>query len=153
MPAAEVSAALEKRYQAEGFAGGVEVQPGVLRDCLRALRDDHGYRFYVMASATDRGETLEIVHAVRNLETNDTFCVKAAVAGAGPEIDSVVRVYAGAEWHEREILDMFGVRFAGHPDPRRILMPDDYPGHPLRKQFALDTAWGYRRAPVEPQDE
>jgi len=146
MPAAEVLKALEARCRAREFALGVEVDAEALVDCMRSLRDAHGYRYYIVASATDRGETLEIVHGVRNLESGDEIFVKTAVPADRPELDSVALVYSGAEWHEREVLDLFGVTFRGHPDPRRILLPDDYEGSPLRKSFAMDTPWGYRPA-------
>jgi NADH-quinone oxidoreductase subunit C len=146
MPAAEVLKALEARCRAREFALGVEVDPEALVDCMRALRDAHGYRYYIVASATDRGETLEIVHGVRNLESGDEIFVKTAVPADKAELDSVALVYSGAEWHEREVLDLFGVTFRGHPDPRRILLPDEYEGSPLRKSFPMDTPWGYRPA-------
>ena len=57
-------------------------------------------------------------------------------------------VFAGAEWHEREILDLFGVTFRAHPDPRRILMPDEYEGHPLRKELRHGHAVGLPPAPT-----
>jgi len=146
MPAAEVLEALAARCRAREFALGVEVDAEVLVDCMRALRDAHGYRYYILGSATDRGETLEIVHGVRNLASGDEIFVKATVPANRPELDSVALVYSGAEWHEREIFDLFGVTFRGHPDPRRILLPDDYEGNPLLKSFAMDTPWGYRPA-------
>jgi len=153
MPAADVLSALQARCRAREFALGVEVDPEALLDCMKALRDAHGYRYYIVASATDRGETLEVVHGVRNLDSGDEIFVKAAVPADRPELDSMAPVYAGAEWHEREILDLFGVVFRGHPDPRRILMPDDYEGRPLRKSFAMDTPWGYRPAAKTPSEE
>ena len=148
MPAADVLEALKVRFQAEEFPLGVQVEPGALQDCLRTLRDSHGYRVYIVASATDRGETLEVVHGLRNVETDDDIFVKVSLPGDRPELDSAAMIFAGAEWHEREILDLFGVVFRGHPDPRRILMPDEYEGHPLRKDFPMDTPWGYRPAPT-----
>jgi NADH-quinone oxidoreductase subunit C len=111
---------------------------------LRALRDVHGYRYYVLGSAVERETTFEILHAVRNLDTNDTLFVRIAVPKESPELPSIAFIYAGAEWQEREIWDLFGVTFESHPDHRRILMPDEYPGHPLRKSFAMSTPWGYR---------
>jgi NADH-quinone oxidoreductase subunit C len=63
--------------------------------------------------------------------------VKVPVPDDDPVVPSLVDLYPGANWHEREVWDMFGIQFAGHPDPRRILMPDDYEGHPLRKDHPL----------------
>ncbi len=144
MPSAEVAASLAARFGAEPFVLGVKVSAATLLETMRALRDVHGYRYYVLASATDRPQSLEIVHGVRNVETGDTIFVKTEVPKEAAEVDSAAMVYAGAEWYEREVLDLFGVAFRGHPDPRRILMPDDYEGHPLRKDFPMDTPWGYR---------
>ena len=146
MPAPEIVAALETRFSATSFALGVEVPAASLLTALRALRDAHGYRYYVTATGTETESAFEVIHAVRNLDTNDTLFVKVRVPKDAPEVDSIAFVYAGAEWQEREIWDLFGVTFRAHPDPRRILMPDDYPGHPLRKSFAMDTPWGYRPA-------
>jgi len=146
VPAPEVVAALAARFSATPAAMGVELDAPSLLTAMRALRDAHGYRYYVLATGTERESSFEIAHAVRNLETGDTLFVRVNVPKEGAELDSIAFVYAGAEWQEREIFDLFGVRFSGHPDLRRILMPDEYPGHPLRKDFAMDTPWGYRPA-------
>jgi len=146
VPAPEVVAALTARFSATPSALGVELPAASLLTALRALRDAHGYRYYVLGTATERETAYEVTHAVRNLETGDTLFVTASVPKDGAEIDSAAFVYAGAEWQEREIFDLFGVSFVAHPDLRRLLMPDDYPGHPLRKSFAMDTPWGYRPA-------
>lgn len=146
MAATDVIEALKLRYEAESHPLGVSVRPEKLQDCLRSLRDQHGYRFYVAASATDRGETLEVIHGLRNIDSGDEMFVKVSLPADRPEVDSVAMIFAGAEWHEREILDLFGVTFRAHPDPRRILMPDEYEGHPLRKEFPMGTPWGYRPA-------
>jgi NADH-quinone oxidoreductase subunit C len=149
VPAPEIIAALQTRFAAVPFALGVELPADALLTALRALRDAHGYRYYVTCTGTESPTSLEIVHAVRNLLSNDTIFVKVSVAKDAPEVDSAAFVYAGAEWQEREVFDLFGVTFRAHPDLRRILMPDDYPGHPLRKDFAMDTPWGYRKAVEE----
>lgn len=135
---------LEVRFGAERFALGVVVDRSRLLETLRALREQHGYRFYICATATDREESIEVLHGVRNLDDADEAWVKVVLPQDDLEVDSASFVYAGAEWHEREIFDLFGVRFRSHPDPRRILMPDEYEGHPLRKSFPIDTPWGYR---------
>jgi len=63
--------------------------------------------------------------------------LKVPVPGDAPLVPTLTALYPTAEWHEREVWDLFGIEFAGHPDPRRILMPDDYEGHPLRKDHPL----------------
>lgn len=146
MPAPEIVAALQSQFGATPSALGVELPASSLLTALRALRDAHGYRYYVLATGIETEASFEVVHAVRNFESNDTIMVKVVLAKDAAEIDSAAFVYAGAEWQEREIFDLFGVRFRAHPDLRRILMPDEYPGYPLRKSFAMDTPWGYRPA-------
>ncbi len=151
MPAPEIVQALQTRFGATPFPLGVELPAESLLTAMRAMRDAHGYRYYVLATGIEQESTFEVAHAVRNLESNDTMFVKVAVPKDAPEIDSIAFVYAGAEWQEREIWDLFGVTFSNHPDLRRILMPDEYPGHPLRKSFAMDTPWGYRPATLTPE--
>lgn len=152
MPAPEIVDALRTRFGATPFDLGVELPAASLLEALRALRDAHGYRYYVLGTATEREGAYEVLHAVRNLETGDTLFVKVALPKDDACADSAAFVYAGAEWEEREIWDLFGVSFRAHPDLRRILMPDDYPGHPLRKSFAMDTPWGYRPATATPPE-
>ena len=146
MPAPEIVQALATRFSATPTSLGALLPAASMLDAFRALRDVHGYRYYVQATGLERETTFEVVHAVRNLDVNDTLFVAVAVPKEAPELDSIAFIYAGAEWQEREIWDLFGVSFKGHPDHRRILMPDEYPGHPLRKSFAMDTPWGYRPA-------
>ena len=153
MPAPELIAALTARFSAKPSALGVEIPAASLLEAARALRDAHGYRYYVLGTGIERETAFEVVHALRNLETRDTLFVTVSVPKDAPAVDSIAFVYAGAEWQEREIWDLFGVTFRAHPDLRRILMPDDYPGHPLRKSFAMDTPWGYRPATANPQPE
>ena len=149
MSRAEVVEALKLRFGGEPFALGVEIPGDALQEAMRALRDNHGYRFYICATATDRDEAIELIHGVRNLETDEDVWIKVRLPKDALEAESIALVHAGAEWHEREVLDLFGVIFRSHPDPRRILMPDEYEGHPLRKDFPMDTPWGYRPATAE----
>lgn len=153
MPAPEIVSALAARFSATPTASGVALPAASLLEALRTLRDSHGYRYYVFGMGTERESAFEVLHAVRNLDTGDTLFVSVAVQKDAAEVDSIAFVYAGAEWQEREIFDLFGISFRGHPDLRRILMPDEYPGYPLRKDFAMDTPWGYRPATAAPAPE
>jgi len=122
---------------------GLEVPREALLEALTALREA-GCRSYLLCNVTEVTAGFEVVHGVRDVSGNHTVFVKTTVAKEDPTVPSAVPLFAGANWYEREMLDLFGVVFEGHPDPRRLLMPDDYPGHPLRKDFPMATAWGYR---------
>ncbi len=79
----------------------------------------------------------EVVYHLHSLELNLRLRLKCRVGGAIPEIDSITGIWAGANWYEREVFDMFGIRFRNHPDLERILMPVDWEGHPLRKDYPV----------------
>ena len=141
---------LDLEALAQGTGGkltslGIEVPREALISVLTALRDA-GCRYYLLCSVTEVASAFEVVHGVRDVEGNRTVFVKTSVAKDDARVPSAVPVFAGANWFEREMLDLFGVVFEGHPDPRRLMMPDDYPGHPLRKDFPMATPWGYRPA-------
>lgn len=118
------------------------VAPGRVLDVLRFLRDDikPGFTFLTDLTATDHFPTeprFEVVYLLMDLETPARVRVKARLPGAEPVIDSATSLWPAADWLEREVYDMFGIRFAGHPNLTRILMPDDWEGYPLRKDFPL----------------
>ncbi len=113
-------------------------------DVLAWLRDDPDQRYDYLVDVTaveyrDRERPLEVVYQLRSIPRGVDLRVKIELDRAAPlEVDSVVDLWQGANWLEREAWDMFGVRFAGHPDHRRILMWETYDeGHPLRKDFPL----------------
>jgi len=83
----------------------------------------------------------EVVYHLHSVERSQRVRLKCRVNGADPAIESVTSVWRGANWYEREVFDLFGIRFLNHPDLRRILMPDDWEGHPLRKDYPVE---GYR---------
>ncbi len=74
---------------------------------------------------------------LRNLDTTERLVVKVGVDDPDPLLPSAVPLWPGADWMEREVFDMFGIRFQGHPDLRRILMPDEFTAYPLRKDYPL----------------
>jgi NADH-quinone oxidoreductase subunit C len=79
----------------------------------------------------------EVVYHLYSIGHRHRIRLRAEVAEDDPEIDSVTPVWIGANWHEREAFDMYGIAFNGHPDLRRILLPEDWEGHPLRKDYPL----------------
>jgi NADH-quinone oxidoreductase subunit C len=109
---------------------------------LRSLKDEHGFDMLVDVSGVDwaPGATprFTVVYHVFSTTGHEYVRVAAACADDGsPEMPSATGLWPGANWHEREAYDMFGIRFSGHPDLRRILMWDEYPHFPLRKDFPL----------------
>ncbi len=84
----------------------------------------------------------EVVYHLYSMKHRHMIRIKAEVSEEDPTIDSVVDIWAGANWHERECYDMYGIKFNGHPDLRRILMPEDWEGYPLRKDYPLKSDLG-----------
>ena len=119
----------------------------VPRDHIRAscqfLRDDPSLRFSFLSdlSTNDRfpiEPRFEVNYHLLSIENRTRLRLKVRLAGSDPVISSVTNVWPTANWHERESFDLFGVRFEGHPDLTRILMPDDWEGHPLRKDYPVE---------------
>ena len=99
-----------------------------------------GCGFFSFLTAVDwKADGLEVVAWVANLDDNLALLVKTRLGPGVTRCPSLVPVYQGADWMERECFDMFGIRFDGHPDLRRILLAEDWEGHPLLKSYAVDT--------------
>jgi NADH-quinone oxidoreductase subunit C len=79
----------------------------------------------------------EVVYHLHSPERNERLRLKCRVTGESPEIDSVTEIWRGANWYERETFDLFGIRFRNHPDLRRIMLPEDWEGYPLRKDYPV----------------
>jgi NADH-quinone oxidoreductase subunit C len=118
----------------------VEVAPENILAALMRLRHDLKFERLSTVTAVDRYPAeprFEIVYHLHSISTKQRIRLKARVSGENPEIDSAVPVYRAADWYEREAYDMFGVRFLNHPDLRRIMMPEDWEGYPLRKDYPV----------------
>jgi NADH-quinone oxidoreductase subunit C len=108
----------------------------------RFAKDTLGCRFFSFCSAVDwKEQGLEVIARVDNLDDGVAVLMKTRLGTGVSECPSLVPVYRGANWMERECYDMFGIRFEGHPDLRRILLGDDWVGHPLLKSYAVDTPY------------
>jgi NADH-quinone oxidoreductase subunit C len=107
-----------------------------LLNCARQLRD-HGYDYLLFVTAVDypAQNLMELVYVVAAFEGGEEFALVCRIPRQEPRIQSVAGIWATAEWHEREVYDLFGVHFDGHPDLRRILLDDTWHGHPLRKDY------------------
>jgi NADH-quinone oxidoreductase subunit C len=95
-----------------------------------------GFERLEMITAVDRGETFEVVYRLESRSLTMAATVRVSVPREEPKVDSAYGLWPAADWQEREVYDLFGVRFTGHPDLRRILLPEDWMGFPLRKDYA-----------------
>ena len=123
----------------------ITVEPANVHEALAALKQD-GFRLLVFLSCVDhladrsRAQwpgRYEVVYQLRNLETREQIRVRSFVDGDPPHIESVSDLFPPANWDERETYDLFGIVFQNHPDLTRILMPDDWVGHPLRRDYPV----------------
>ncbi len=135
------------------FGDQVEIETGIrgetfviLKDPLRIretmeLLRDNGFTMLIDLTAVHypgRKHNFELIYNMLAMAPLLRLLVKVPLAGESPEIASVTPVFKTANWYEREVYDMFGIRFTGHPNLKRILMWEDYNGHPLRKDFPLE---------------
>ena len=116
------------------------VERGSLLSIMRLLRDEPGLDFEMLTDLTAvdwLGQELrfEIVYHLYSLKQNHRVRIKSRVPESDPEIESLVSLWPSADWMEREVWDLYGVRFRGHPDLRRILLYEEFEGHPLRKDY------------------
>ena len=108
----------------------------------RFARETLGCAFFSFSTVVDwQAEGLEVVARVENLDAGFSLTMKTRLGPGESSCPSLMPVYRGADWMEREAFDMFGVVFEGHTDLRRILLPDDWQGHPLLKSYAVDTPY------------
>jgi NADH-quinone oxidoreductase subunit C len=137
----------EELIAARGVSAGdqwITVDAEHVREAMAALKAE-GYRLLTFLTCVDHladgsrewPARFEIIYQLRNLETREQLRVRAFVDGDPPRIDSVWDIFPPANWDERETYDLFGIVFNEHPDLTRILMPDDWVGHPLRRDYPV----------------
>jgi NADH-quinone oxidoreductase subunit C len=118
----------------------VEVEPANILEALRRLKHDLKFERLSTVTAVDRYPAeprFEIVYHLQAIAGKQRLRLKARLSGDNPEIESAFAVYRAANWYEREVFDLFGVRFLNHPNLTRIMMPDDWVGYPLRKDVPV----------------
>jgi NADH-quinone oxidoreductase subunit C len=118
----------------------LEIAPAKIVSVCRFLKSEEKFVRLSTVTAVDRYPAeprFEVVYHLHSLERNERLRLKCRLGGDSPEIESVTGVWRSANWYEREVFDLFGIRFSGHPDLRRIMLPDDWEGHPLRKDYPV----------------
>jgi NADH-quinone oxidoreductase subunit C len=115
------------------------VPPGDIAEVARFAHDDGELGFDCLSNLSGvdypKDEAIQVVYHLFSYRDRHVFVLKVNATRDDPVVASVSAVWPHADWQEREVFDLLGVRFEGHPDLRRILMPEDWPGHPLRKDF------------------
>jgi len=130
--------------EASEFLGqlSIRIQAARVVEVCTALKDDDETPFNYLSDLTcvhypdQKAAPFEVIYNLYSISKNERVRLKAAVNGEG--IESVTSIWPSADWLEREVYDLFGVVFHNHPDPRRILLPPDWEGHPLRKDYPLE---------------
>ncbi|HZY11110.1 MAG TPA: NADH-quinone oxidoreductase subunit C [Bacteroidota bacterium] len=128
----------------------VKISPTKFKEIALYLRDDISLRFDFLMCLSGVDYTKGLLGAVYHLfsmEKHHKITIKVEVPVDKPEIPSMVDVWSSANWHEREAYDLFGINFIGHPDLRRILLPDDWDGYPLRKDFKVPEFYQGMKVP------
>ena len=115
----------------------LQVDPKNVLNLSKTLREKYGFNYLANLTSVDYNDSFEMVYHIYSIPENHKIAMKARVPRNKPEIDSVFSVWPTADWQEREIYDLMGITFKNHPNLVRILMPDDYTEHPLRKDFKM----------------
>lgn len=137
----------------------LHVRPTRIREVCRVLRDAPDLRFELLSSVSgvdypSQVERLHVAYHLTSMTYRRRLRLEVSVSDADPHVTSVTPVYPTADWHERETWDFFGVVFDGHPGLTRIFMPDDWEGHPQRKDYPLGgVPVEYKGAQIPPPDE
>ncbi|MGQ9913998.1 MAG: NADH-quinone oxidoreductase subunit C [Thermogutta sp.] len=136
----------------------VGADPATIHDLLEFLKDEIGLKLLVDITCVDylyysgAKDRFGLVYLLANPETSERITVRTFVNDPDPEVPSATDLWEGANWLEREVWDMFGIRFAGHPDLRRILLPESFEAHPLRKDYPLQGLGERHHLPIVTRD-
>ncbi len=114
----------------------LKLQPSALQQVCTLLADS-GFDYLADITAIDWRDRIEVVYQLTSLASNQKLALRVDLDRDRPEVDSLSGIWKGAEFQEREAFDLMGVVFRGHPDLRRILLPEDWDGYPLRKDYVI----------------
>ncbi len=121
----------------QGFDPYIVVEPDALRDVSFFLRDDERMKFDFLRTSlgTDKIDFIESLFVLYSYELKHQLIVKVELSHKNPEVDTVSDIWKAANWYERESYDLLGINYKDHPDLRRLMMPHDWVGHPLLKDY------------------
>ncbi|MCD6310725.1 MAG: NADH-quinone oxidoreductase subunit C [Candidatus Eremiobacteraeota bacterium] len=147
MTRAEIKQKLEKKFPGYTFTDdpdnneGIIIKPEELIDICKYLVNDIdlAFNFLNFVTAIDRDKTIDVVYMLSSIPMKHRVLLKVSLSRQDPQVDSVSGIWPTANWHEREAYDLFGIKFNGHPDLRRIMMFDNWKGYPLRKDFVHEN--------------
>ncbi len=142
-----VAAAIDA-FDADAITGGrfdrneltIEIAAPKIASVCGFLKYDQGFVRLSSVTGVDRYPAeprFEVVYHLHSIERNERLRLKCRLPGVDPVIESVTSVWRSANWYERETFDLFGIHFINHPDLRRIMMPENWEGHPLRKDYPV----------------
>ena len=128
----------------------IKISASSVKEIATTLRQDPELQFdYLMClSGVDNGKNiLSVVYHLSSMQHRHKITVKVEVPADKPEVPSVSSIWPTANWHEREAYDLIGIKFIGHPDLRRMLLPEDWEGHPLRKDYKVPEFYQGMKVP------
>jgi len=127
--------------QGQGPLKCAYVKTEAIGEVLTALRDELSFRHLSFIAGIDLKDAIEVAYGLISYSEKVMVLLKVRLDRENPTVRTVTHVFSGANWHERETYDLLGVRFEGHPDLRRLLLPDDWKGHPLRKDYKEEPSY------------
>ena len=133
---------LDLSVKPDAVPATIQVPAGQFKELVAFMHEDDRLYFDMLSSLTaiDNGEeasTIDIIYHLYSIPFDRSMALQVTIPRDNPAISTISDIWRGANWHEREAYDLVGVTFEGHPDLRRILLPNDWEGHPLRKDYKL----------------
>lgn len=124
---------------ADDFYSWLRISPDKLLELMQLLKTNYGFNYLANLTSVDYGDDFEIIYHLHAIPDNHKVGVKTRVSRTQAQLDSVMSIWPTADWQEREVYDLMGISFKNHPNLVRVLLPDDFVGHPLRKDFKREV--------------
>lgn len=126
------------KIEGDNFYDILVIENDKLHELCNVLKEEWGFNYLVNLSAVDFKDRFEVIYHIHSIPENNKIAVKTLLNRDEASVATVSDIWKTADWQEREVFDLMGITFTGHPNLIRILLPDDFDGHPLRKDFKLN---------------